>query len=105
MRHTNLESVTPGNRRASIEIMTSVLQAAEQQRYGRLETDGGFAINQRDIMRKANINHSQLSNYLDILEDRRFIIRYERPEGLHLEITEKGERLLERTQALTELLQ
>lgn len=105
MAKRDLESVTPGNRRASIEIMSSVLQAAAEQRYSGLKTDGGFALNQRDVMRKANVNHTQLGNYLDILESKNFVIRSEQEDGLHLEITEKGERLLDRTRALTELLE
>lgn len=84
--------------------MASVLTAAQEQRQGPVQPDGGFPVKKRDIMRSANVNHNQLSNYLDKLESKGFIIRFEREDRLHLEITDSGEQLLDRTEALTDLL-
>lgn len=84
--------------------MASVLRSASQQRMGQVQTDGGFAVKKRDIMRSANVNHTQLTSYLERLESKGFIVQYDGSDRLHLEITAKGEQLLQRADALSELL-
>lgn len=85
--------------------MTSLLKAARQQRRRQLQTDGGVSMNKRKLMRKANVNHSQLTSYLEILDSKGFIIKHETAEGLDIETTEQGEQLLSQTETLSDLLE
>lgn len=101
MTDTNL---SPGERRSAIDIMSTLLRAARRQRRRQLQTDGGVSLNKRELMRTANLNHSQLTSYLDILETKGFVIKHETADGLDIETTEKGEQLLEQTEILSELL-
>lgn len=96
--------LTPGNRRSSLAIMSNLLEAAREQRRRELQTDGGVSMNKRELMRSANINHSQLTSYIDILDSKGFIIKTETDHGLDIEITERGEQLLSQTQTLADLL-
>lgn len=97
-------SINLGKRRSSIEIMMDILGAALQQDSKRIMSDGGAPINQRGIMRSANINHSQLKDHLELLEQKDFIVLHEADRGKKLEITQKGREFLTRAESLCELL-
>lgn len=97
--------VLSGGRRSGLEVMTDLLYAAREQSRKGLQTDGGVAVNKRQLMRSANINHTQLTDYLDTLDGKGFIRRYEAEDGLHLELTESGEEFLARVEALITLFE
>jgi predicted transcriptional regulator len=90
--------------RSSIEIMTDLLEVAMEERRGRHQTDGGVPVSKRELMRSANLNYNQLTNYLDTLETKGFIIRNETNQGLFLEITDKGTEFFEQATSVTTLL-
>ncbi len=104
MSNQRRSSTSPGSRRTLLEVITCVLRAAAEQRRHRLQTDGGFPVKKRDIMRSANVNHGQLTKCLAVLEEKCFVVKHESEDRLHLEITDKSEELLNRAGALTELL-
>lgn len=62
-------------------------------------------MNKRELMRTANVNHSQLMSYLEILESKGFIIKTETDHGLDIETTERGEKLLSQTETLASLFE
>lgn len=90
--------------RSSIEIMTDLLEVAMEARRQQFQTDGGVPIPKRELMRSANLNYNQLTNYLDTLEQKGFIIREENDKGLFIEITDTGIEFFEQASNITDML-
>ncbi len=76
------------------------MEARRQQ----FQTDGGVPIAKRKLMRSANLNYNQLTNYLNTLEKKGFIIREENEQGLFIEITDKGIQFFEQASKLNNML-
>lgn len=90
--------------RSSIEIMTDLLEVAMEERQRRHQTDGGIPVSKRELMRSANLNYNQLTNYLNTLETKGFIIRNETDQGLFIEITDTGIEFFDQANNVTALL-
>jgi predicted transcriptional regulator len=90
--------------RSSIEIMTELLEVAMTARRQQFQTDGGVPISKRELMRSANLNYNQLTNYLNTLEQKGFIIRDENEQGLFIEITDTGIEFFEQASKVNNML-
>ncbi|MDY7083369.1 MAG: winged helix-turn-helix domain-containing protein [Halobacteria archaeon] len=104
MSSAETRSINLGKRRSSIEIMMDIMRAALQQDSRNIMSDGGAPINQRGIMRSANLNHSQLKSHLELLEQKEFVIMHDTDAGTQLEITDKGREFLDRAEMLCDIL-
>lgn len=93
-----------GHRRTSFEIMTAVLEGIREQGDASVELDRGVAVNKRQLMRTANINHSQLTDYLDTMERKELVILTEAESKLQIKITATGEQFLQRAKTLSMIL-
>lgn len=91
-------------RRESLEIMVDMLQAIRQQGFEQSRSADSISLNKRQLMRSANLNHKQMSRYLDILEEKSFISTEQTESGLRMQITDKGWEFLDRAQTITEFL-
>jgi len=92
------------SQRSSIEIMTELLEVAMEARRQQFQTDGGVPIPKRQLMRSANLNYNQLTNYLNTLEQKGFIIREENDQGLFIEITDAGVEFFEQARKINDML-
>lgn len=84
--------------------MTDLLEVAMEAKRQQFQTDGGVPIPKRELMRSANLNYNQLTNYLDTLEQKGFIIRKENDKGLFIEITDTGIEFFEQASNITDML-
>lgn len=94
----------PRQRRTSLEIVVAVLKGIRQQSRSQVGSDNTVSVHKRQLMRSANLNHNQLTNYLDTLENKQFIILEETGSGLTAEITSTGEQFLNRADTLSTFL-
>jgi|APHM01.1.fsa_nt_gi Predicted transcriptional regulator len=90
--------------RSSVEIMTEILSVAVENRRRALQTDGGVPVAKRELMRSANLNYNQLTNYLSRLEQKGFIMAEEADKGLFLEITDEGEEFYTKARDVRDML-
>jgi predicted transcriptional regulator len=84
--------------------MTELLEVAMTARRQQFQTDGGVPISKRELMRSANLNYNQLTNYLNTLEQKGFIIRDENEQGLFIEITDTGIEFFEQASKVNNML-
>lgn len=94
----------PEQRRTSLEIMIDLLEGIRQQGYSQVPSTDKISINKRQLMRSANLNYSQLTRYLDTLEEKGFIEIEETDSEASVEITASGEQFLRRANTLSDLL-
>lgn len=101
---TDIPDDRMSRQRSSIEIMTELLELAMEARRRQFQTDGGVPVSKRELMRSANLNYNQLTNYLNMLERKGFVVQEESSEGLFLEITDTGMEFFEQASDVTEML-
>ncbi len=82
------------SRRSKIQIYTDILKV--------VRTNNG-KIKKTHIVYKANLTHSRLSSYLDLLMERGFILEEKISSGIFYKITEKGIKFLEDMTKLKEI--